>query len=51
MHETPLHWAAKRGYEKIISILIKYEADVFAKDLVKNLIKMKFYNLKGWKNS
>lgn len=29
---TPLHWATKRGYDKIVNILVDYGADVTLKD-------------------
>jgi len=33
MNETPLHWAAKRGYDKMVQLLCKYGGDIFVKDL------------------
>ena len=50
MHESPLHWAAKRGYERIVNILIKYEADILAKDLVRLHYISNFNSFKGWKD-
>lgn len=31
---TGLHWAAKRGFANLVKILIQYNADVDAKDIV-----------------
>jgi ankyrin repeat protein len=31
---TALHWAALRGYDDIVRLLLEYEADVEVKDLV-----------------
>ena len=32
LQRTPLHWASKRGYDNIVSILLDYEAEVSPKD-------------------
>jgi len=34
MKETALHWASKRGYSKIMHLLLEYGADPNAKDMV-----------------
>lgn len=31
---TPLHWAVKRNNTEMISLLLKYNADINAKDIV-----------------
>jgi ankyrin repeat protein len=33
MMQTPLHWAAKRDNESLIKLLLKYKADVNARDM------------------
>ena len=37
--QTPLHWAAKRGYLDIANLLIEKGADIYAEDIVKRTPK------------
>lgn len=40
---TPLHWAAKRGHEKIIEALLEYGAKADQADIVNFFIIVFFY--------
>jgi ankyrin repeat protein len=33
LYQTPLHWAAKRGYHEMVELLLRHDAKVAAKDV------------------
>ena len=37
MNQTPLHWAAKRGFYKIVVLFCDYSPNYYAKDIVRKI--------------
>jgi len=34
VHQTALHWAARKGFDEVVDVLIQKGADVNARDIV-----------------
>jgi len=37
MNQTPLHWAAKRGFNKLVTLFCDYNPNYNARDIVRKI--------------